>query len=320
LINKEFNILPNSKISWVSGDPYEGILDMNAVYSEYASLTPLTPDTLEQKKLTGKYPVNVLLGLQGNLSNPQIALGIDILRFPPSANALVTEFTSKIKSNEQEMNRQVFSLLVLRKFASDNTFSGVSGSTNNISELLSNQLSNWLSQVDENLQIDIDLNSLDKTALNTFQLRLSYTLLDGRLRISRDQGSFQNFQSTSQTSNLTNIAGEWTIEYLLSQDGKFRLKLYNKNNTNPLLAGVVNNTSSSAGFSILHTQSFNSLKELFARSKKIEPDTAESDAIKEMEENQKKQKEEEEQDKDPQSNNTQYKQEAIPNSRRDETE
>jgi hypothetical protein len=319
LINKEFNISPDSRISWISGDPYEGILDMKAVYSEYASLKPLTPDTLEQKKLTGKYPVNVLLGLQGNLSNPQITLGIDILKYPANASGLVTEFISKIKSNEQEMNRQVFSLLVLRKFSSDNTFSGVSGSQNNISELLSNQLSNWLSQVDENLQIDIDLSSLDKTALNTFQLRLSYTLLDGRLRISRDQGGFQNFESTNQASNLTNIAGEWTIEYLLSQDGKFRLKLYNKNNSNPLLASIVNTNSSSAGFSILHTQSFNNLKELFSKSKKIAPDTSESDALKELEENQKKQKEEEE-NKAPQSNNKRQNKEALPNNRRKDTE
>ncbi|HXA01582.1 MAG TPA: translocation/assembly module TamB domain-containing protein [Cytophagaceae bacterium] len=321
LINKEFNIQPNSKISWISGDPYEGVLDMSAVYKENVSLKPLTPDTLEQKKLTGKYPVNVLLDLQGNLSNPQITLGIDILKYPANASAIVTEFMSKIKSNDQEMNKQVFSLLVLRKFSGDNTFSGVSGSgsgTTNVSELLSNQLSNWLSQVDENLQIDIDLNSLDKTALNTFQLRLSYTMLDGRLRISRDQGGFQNYQSTNQASNITNIAGEWTIEYLLSQDGKFRLKLYNKNNTNPLLASIVNTNSSSAGFSILHTESFSSLKELFHRKKEVVQDTTETDAIKELEDKQKKQKEEE-QNKGPQSNN-QNKLNAAPNTRRKETE
>jgi hypothetical protein len=322
LINKEFNILPNSKISWISGDPYEGVLDVNAVYKENVSLKPLTSDSAEQKKLTGKYPVNVLLDMQGNLSNPQWTFGIDILKFPPNATAIVTEFLSKIKSNDQEMYRQVFGLVVLRKFLGDNTFSAASGgssSTTNVSELLSNQLSNWLSQVDENLQIDIDLNSLDKTALNTFQLRLSYTMLDGRLRISRDQGGFQNYQSTNQASNITNIAGEWTIEYLLSQDGKFRLKLYNKNNTNPLLASIVNTNSSSAGFSILHTESFSSLKELFHRKKVVIQDTTETEAIKELEEKQKKQKEEE-QNKGPQSSNNPNNKEAIPNSRRKETE
>jgi hypothetical protein len=321
LINKEFNILPNSKISWISGDPYEGVLDMSAIYKENVSLKPLTPDTMEQKKLTGKYPVNVLLDLQGNLSNPQITLGIDIVKYPANASALVTEFMSKIKSNDQEMNKQVFSLLVLRKFSGDNAFSASTAgnsSTNNVSELLSSQLSNWLSQVDENLQIDIDLNSLDKTALNTFQLRLSYTMLDGRLRISRDQGGFQNYQSTNQASNITNIAGEWTIEYLLSQDGKFRLKLYNKNNTNPLLASIVNTNSSSAGFSLLHTESFSSLKELFHRKKEVVQDTAETEAIKELEEKQKKQKEEE-QNKGPQSNNNQNNINATP-TRRKETE
>jgi hypothetical protein len=319
LINKEFNILPNSKISWISGDPYEGVLDMSAVYKENVSLKPLTADSTEQKKLTGKYPVNVLLGLQGNLSNPQITLGIDILKYPANASAIVTEFMSRIKSNDQEMNKQVFSLLVLRKFSGENAFSGVSGGggTSNVSELLSNQLSNWLSQVDENLQIDIDLNSLDKTALNTFQLRLSYTMLDGRLRISRDQGGFQNYQSTNQASNITNIAGEWTIEYLLSQDGKFRLKLYNKNNTNPLLASVVNTNSTSAGFSILHTESFSSLKELIHKKKEMVQDTTESEAIKELEEKQKKQKEEE-QNKGPQSNSTNKMNALPPDKRKDD--
>ncbi|MFL5730868.1 MAG: hypothetical protein ACJ75J_15370, partial [Cytophagaceae bacterium] len=155
------------------------------------------------------------------------------------------------------------------------------------------------------------------TALNTFQLRLSYTMLDGRLRISRDQGGFQNYQTTNQASNITNIAGEWTIEYLLNQDGKFRLKLYNKNNTNPLLASIVNTNSSSAGFSILHTQSFNNLKDLFGKSKKEVRDTTEIDAIKELEEKQKKQKEEE-QNKDPQSRNSRPNKEVVPNTRRDD--
>jgi molybdopterin converting factor small subunit len=171
--------------------------------------------------------------------------------------------------------------------------------------------------VDENLQIDIDLNSLDKTALNTFQLRLSYTMLDGRLRISRDQGGFQNYQSTNQASNITNIAGEWTIEYLLSQDGKFRLKLYNKNNTNPLLASVVNTNSTSAGFSILHTESFSSLKELIHKKKEMVQDTTESEAIKELEEKQKKQKEEE-QNKGPQSNSTNKMNALPPDKRKDD--
>src|SRR5690606_37764895 len=123
----------------------------------------------------------------------------------------VIEFESKIKTNEQELNKQVFSLLILKSFsAQDGSFNGIGGSSGNLSELLSNQLSSWLSQLDKNLQVDIDLN-----AMNTFMLRFSYTMLEGRLRISRD-GSYQNSQSNNQ-NNFSSIAGEWTIEYLLSQ-------------------------------------------------------------------------------------------------------
>jgi hypothetical protein len=290
LINKEFKIGPNSTISW-TGDPYEGILDINALYHEYASLKPLAPDSQSAAQISpGKYPVDVQLGIQGNLMNPQVNLGIDILRYPSNAGPYVIEFLSRIKSNEQEMNRQVFSLLMLRSFyRTDGTFAGVasSGTNSGLSELLSNQLSNWLSQVDENLTIDMNLNSLDKQALNTFQLRLSYTFLDGRLRISRDQGGFQNYQTTNQTSNVTNIAGEWTIEYLLSQDGRFRMKLYNKNNTNPLLASVVNTANTSAGFSLLHTQSFNNLNDLFTnKAKKQAQNSAEQKFLDELEKEQ----------------------------------
>jgi len=195
--------------------------------------------------------------------SPQITLGIDIVKYPNVAAEAVTEFNQLIKSNEQELNRQVFSLLILKNFSPQGSFTGISNSGSNISELLSNQLSNWLSQVDNNLQIDVDLNSLDKQALNTFQLRMSYTLLDGRLKISRD-GGFTNTQTT-QANNVTNIAGEWTLEYLLNQDGTLRMKLYNKNNQNPLLTSLVNTYNTSAGFSLLHTQSFNSLNELFKK-------------------------------------------------------
>ncbi len=181
----------------------------------------------------------------------------------------VIEFESKIKTNEQELNKQVFSLLILKSFsAQDGSFNGIGGSGGNLSELLSNQLSSWLSQLDKNLQVDIDLN-----AMNTFMLRFSYTMLEGRLRISRD-GSYQNSQSNNQ-NNFSSIAGEWTIEYLLSQDGRLRLKLYNKNNNNALLNSVASNNinNTSAGFSIMHTQGFNNLKELFSKKEKPKRDT-----------------------------------------------
>lgn len=270
LINKEFSISPNSSISWF-GDPYQGTLDIQAVYHQSASLKPLIIDadsTLAAQEGLKRYPVDVVLNLTGNLMSPDIKLGISIKNYSGQAANYVTNFETMLQNNEQELNRQVFSLLVLGGFSSPSSFTGLAADpTSNLSELLTNQLGNWLSQVDNNLQIDMDLRGLDRQALNTFNLRLSYTLLDGRLRISRNGRFTNNAAQNNSQNNISNIAGEWTIEYLLAPDGKLRVKLYNKNNQNMLMSGVTSATNTSAGFSLLHTQSFNNLEDLLWKKK-----------------------------------------------------
>ncbi|MCH8317383.1 MAG: translocation/assembly module TamB domain-containing protein, partial [Bacteroidetes bacterium] len=255
LINKEFEILPNSTITW-NGDPYGGILNITAAYGQNVSLLPIITDTsVSARKLPEvkrRYPVVVELDMKGNLMSPQIGFDIDIKDYPKSVknpngpDVLMEEnvlrFESDIQADEQELNRQVFSLLILAQLSSKGAFSGIQNyAFESVSELLSNQLNYWMSQVDENLEIDIDLSGLDANALNTFKLRLSYTLLEGRLRITRE-GSFTNVKNKA---DLSSIAGEWTVEYLISEDGKFRVKMYNKNNPNSVQTGLENTTNTS---------------------------------------------------------------------------
>jgi hypothetical protein len=268
IIPKEFTIDKGSRISW-SGDPYEGMLDIKAKYHQDVSLKPLFDTTFRSRPdLQRYYPTDVVLGVKGNLSAPEITMDIDILRYPsdPQLSTVVTDFEAKIKTNDQELNRQVFSLIMLRSFTAPNSFIGVSSvGTNNVSELLSGQLSHFLSQADQNLEVNLNLNNLDKDALNTLNVRLSYTTMEGRLRISRN-GNFQNAQASSQ-ANISNIAGEWTVEYQLSQDGNFRMKLFNRINNNSLISST-GTTNTSAGLSLMHVQSFDGLREFFGRRKR----------------------------------------------------
>ena len=265
IINKEFTILPDSRISWY-GDPYEGILDIKATYEQTADVSPLFADQSETLA-RGRYPAIVELELQGRLLSPEIDFDL-YLGDNQTADPEITQRIQEIKTDEQALNRQVFSLIVLRQFSPPDDLSlGQGGAlTGSVSELLSNQLSYWFSQVDENLEIDVDLNGLDQEALNTFQLRLSYTFLDGRLRVTRE-GGFTN--TVENTSDFSSVAGDWTLEYLLSPDGKFRAKMYNRNTYNSLNSGIENSNTTSAGFSLIHTQTFNSVNELFSRKDKI---------------------------------------------------
>lgn len=286
IINKEFEIQKGSRISWF-GDPYEGTLDINATYNQLASFGPIisNQELSSHPQLRRKYPVKVLLELDGPMMSPQIEFDITATDLPQSIMVedddgvmpvrLDFEFQAfKDKLDEQELKRQVFSLVVLRRFSPPESFNTSGSIVNSVSELLSNQLSNWISQVDENLEIDLDLSTLDEEAYNTFQLRLSYTFMNGRLRITRDGTFYGSQDNTALNSNqsLSSIAGDWTVDYLLTADGKLKVKMYNRTNINPILNTLGSQNSVTTGVSISHTQSFNTLKDIWrsARTRREE--------------------------------------------------
>ncbi len=273
IINKEFEVEPNSKISWI-GDPYEAILDIQANYKQLTSLTSILKVTEEDirinPELNRKYPAKVLLDIKGNLMYPEIEFGIDVEDYPKNATynnvsfeTTMTAFKNKLATDEQELKRQVFSLIILKKFIEENAFNVGGSVERSVSEFISNQISYWVTQFDENLVIDVDLGSLDEEAFNTFQLRMSYSFLDGRLRVTRDGG----FTDQTTGANVASILGDWSVEYLLSPDGKLRAKIYNKTNYTSLESNLNSTTSMTTGFSLMHMQSFDEIKNMFKKSR-----------------------------------------------------
>jgi hypothetical protein len=275
ILNKEFNINKGSRISW-SGDPYAGILNLTASYKQMTSLSPILPnqsdDIISTPQARRKYPVEVLLKLNGAMLSPQISFDIDAKNLPDNISTdkggtIQPNFAFhafKAKLDEQELERQVFSLIILRRFSPPDAFSTSGSLSNSVSELLSNQLSYWLTQVDQNLEIDIDLGSLNQEAFNTFQLRLSYSFLNGRLRVTRD-GSFNNQYNGG--SEVASMLGDWTVDYILTPDGKFKIKMYSRSNFNQINGSIGGQTAITTGVSLLHTQNFDQLKDLITSSR-----------------------------------------------------
>ncbi len=275
LINKEFTISPGSSITWF-GDPYQGLMKINATYNQLASYAPILDDpTLNSiPQIRRKYPAQVLLTLEGPMLSPQIDFDILAKDLPKTITdgaktiRLEERFDAfKSKLDEQELKRQVFSLIVLRKFSPSESFNTSGSIVNSVSELFSNQLSYWMSQVDENLEVDVDLGSMDQESFNALQLRLSYTFLNGRLRITRDgtignQGNTVSNTEGNNGTSFSSVAGDWTVDYLLTPDGKFKIKMYSRTNVNPVNANLNSQNAITTGVSLLYTQSFNELKDL----------------------------------------------------------
>ncbi len=275
VVNKKFNINPGSRISW-NGDPANAIMDIKASYTQNVSLLPILnivdSALIQQPEIRRRYPTELFLNLTGPLMSPSFKFDIKITNFPQniitpagsfSLNNSVMAFYSNIQNNEQEMNRQVFSLIALRRLSPDNSFAGSNQMVgNSLTELLSNQLSSWMSQVNENFEIDLDLNGLDADALNTMQVRLSYSLLNGKIRVTRD-GTFTNNQNQA---SLNSIMGDWMVEYRIDDRGKFRIKAFNRNNYNVINSNI--NNTNTAGVSIIHSETFDRLSEIIGRKNK----------------------------------------------------
>jgi len=208
--------------------------------------------------------------------SPQINFDIEAKDLPSNViidgvNLKIAFESFKARLDELELKNQVFSLIVLRKFkAYGESFSFTNQSVfTSVSELFSNQLSYWISQVDQNLEVDLDLGTLDQEAFNTFQLRLSYSLLNGRLRITRD-GTFNNNLQQNR-SEVSSIIGDFTVDYLLTPDGTFKIKAYSRsNNTNTALSTLNNQSAITTGVSLLLTKNFSEFKDLlgFARNRR----------------------------------------------------
>ncbi len=269
-INKEFQLKPGGTIKWY-GDPYGGQLDLEATYRQLADPNDWRSSFGDDNEVSQKAPVLVNLGLTGPMMSPTIDFKLELEEQSSSGFGDQSNWRTliaAINSNEEELKRQVFSLLILRKFTEEESFvvSGNNVIGSSVSEFVSNQLSYWLNQVDENLEISIDLGTLDQDALNTFQLRLAYTFLDGRLRISKD-GVVTRVVEEGNTNLANSILGDWSIEYLLSVDGKLRVKVFSK--TDQTLA-TQSEMNQQPGVSIRYVQSFDELKEFFGLNNKEE--------------------------------------------------
>ncbi|ANQ49326.1 hypothetical protein MY04_1952 [Flammeovirga sp. MY04] len=271
LVDKKFEINPGSTLSW-NGDPYAAQMDIVAKYNQRVSLLPLidVQDSTVRNapEITKRYPADVDLLIKGDLSTPVLDFDIDIHDYPAtvvtqggpiSLESYVAGFEERIHRDEQELNRQVFGLIVLRQLLSNDSYTGFGQTaSSSVSELLTNQLSYILSQVNENFEVDLDMSGLDREALQNLQMRLSYTFAQGKVRVTRDGGFTDNQNQTTAAS----VLGDWTVEVVVSQDGALRMKFYQKYRQDVYYTTTNQDNTSLTGASMMHTKSFDNFKDI----------------------------------------------------------
>lgn len=222
IINKHFVIPQGSKISWL-GNPYDANIDITALYQTRASLAPIMIG--EEEEYKSRVNTQVFLNLDGNLQSPTISFEIEL---PDSKERERTALRSATSTTE-DLNKQVVSLLLLNSFQSISGWDESGGlATSNTFELLSNQVSTWLSQISEGVDVNVHYRPSSNTTGQEFDVGASFDVLDDRITITTQLG----FKEITTTETANNIVGDFIIEYKLTKDGRVRLKGFNKSNDN----------------------------------------------------------------------------------------
>ncbi len=266
IIFKDFTIRNGSTISF-DGDPYNAILDINAVYSLNANLTDLDDSFSTDRDINRtNVPVNALLKVKGGISEPELAFDLEF----PSLSSDAYRKVKSVISTDEMMNRQIIYLLALNRFYTpdymkSNTNNYNSELTSVASSTISSQLSSILGQISENWQISPNIRS-NKGDFSDVEvdLALSSQLLNNRLIFN---GNFGYRDNTFNTRN-SNFIGDFDLEYLLNRKGSIRLKAYNHFNDQNY---YVRNAMTTQGVGVVFKHDFD---KLFNKKQPAKPDSS----------------------------------------------
>jgi hypothetical protein len=304
LISKEFSINPGSKITW-NGDPMDANMDIQAIYEVKTAATELMSSQLTgsnqetKSQYKTRLPFLVYLNVAGELLKPEISFGLDMPENDRGAlGGSVYSQVLQINDQEDELNKQVFSLLVFNRFFPSSGSDGSSGGAeaiarNSASQILSSQMNALSSKLfgDSGFQIGFDVDSYQDyqsgSAQNQTDLNINaqQSLFNDRLIV--EVGSQVNLEGSSQNSDQANsLLANISIEYILTEDGRWSIKAFRKNQFESIIDGQLVVT----GGGIIFNREFNEFNELW---KAPVQNTDKTNPIDELREKQKKKEEDE---------------------------
>lgn len=257
VINKRFTVKKGSTISWY-GDPLAADIDLKAIYKVNASLFEIMPVDVAAK-YKKNMDVECEMNLKHNLFKPDISFDISV----PRGDDEVRSALSVIRASEQEMNRQFFSLLAINKFLpltnsiSNAASNAVTGGKATLSELVSSQMSNWLSQISDEFDVGLNYKPGDEISSDEIAVALSTQFFNDRLTLNTNLGVSKG---NSANQNPNQLIGDFNVEYKINEDGTFRIRGFNQ--TNEFDITRISQSPYTQGVGVYYTEDFDKLGDL----------------------------------------------------------
>jgi len=291
VIRRNFQIQRGSSIL-MTGDPLQSRVNITAIYSLRTSVRELFESPVAGAEvdpaLRQQYNFQVFLKMSGELLNPDISFEIGL---PPgeeyAMEGRLQSRLSELSQNESDLNKQVFALLMMGGFVQDNPLASLSGgggitstARSSGSRVLAQQLNRLSEQYIRGLNLNFDIESYEDfregevSGRTELQVDITKNFFDERLRLTMG-GNFELEDETRRQSNLSDIAGDFLIEYLLNPRGSLILRGFRKKEFRDVFEGQVIET----GVSLLFNRSYNHFRELFMKKEKPPEVPGEEDEI-----------------------------------------
>ena len=259
LLPLSFSIEAGSRITW-SGDPAIADINMSAIYKTRIPLGDLGPEEDKFKRI----PVECIIRLSGQLTNPTISFGLNL----PDADEKVKSYVyGAIDTvNSSEMTQQIFSILVLGQFKSNrgNSIGNIDVGSTSLSLIMS-QFNSLLSKVSKDVDIGVNYRRSSYTPGQEIDLAVSTQLFNERLLIDGLFG-VNSMNPNSTVQKASTIVGDVKLEYILTNNRRWRARAFNRTNTIGLLD---NNAPYTQGIGISYQRDFSNWGDFFKSDKKI---------------------------------------------------
>ena len=270
LVKRRFELAQGGQVVW-SGDPFNASLDVSAYYDLETAATGLMTTTDNRFKQETDF--QVYLNVDGELMQPVISFNLDMPKEAQGViGGLVYARVQQLNQQENELNKQVFSLLVLNKFFPNSGSDGSGGGTasiarDNINDAISDQLNTFSDKLlgNSGVQLNFGLDSYTDyqgegggKERTTLDVAAQKKLLDDRLIVS--VGSNVDLEgSPSESDGPSPVIGNVSLEYLLTDDGRFSVKGFRKNE----FENVIDGQLIISGISLLFTKEFDKFDQLW---------------------------------------------------------
>jgi hypothetical protein len=274
LIKRSFVIESGSSVIW-NGDPLDALININAHHIVRTSPIDLVAGQLspaESAEFRRRQAFQIDLKLRGALLSPQVSFEVHMAQGERGEGAaIVNARLEQLNDDPSSLNKQVFSLLVLGRFTQENPLQTETNSSENaaratVGKFLSSQLNQLSSKLIPGVDVNFDVQSYEDYSNGRNEGRtqvgvgVSKQLFNERLSVQVG-GAVDVEGPAAAQNNASDIAGDVTVQYKMSQDGTYRLKGFRTNQYEGLIEGQIIET----GAGIIYVKDFDRWKNLFRK-------------------------------------------------------